>query len=605
MLPVMESPQLSPDGTMVAYLTSVRGHRCLIIHFLDEKKDPAINCPGNLEVRWFKWKTNSRLLVGVYRSALVYQRLITESFLIGLDVDGSNIKELLSPRQGMYINYNTDIVVDFLENDPNHVLMTVEKSSPYPDVISVDVNTGEKSTVAESTDKIALWITDTQGRPRLGYTVQDHKIVYLYRPESSSDFVKLEGDDIIGETGFVPLAFSERPNVIYVASNHETGRRCIYLYDVEAKKVLDRYACQADADIESLLFKWKHVVGYTHSDDQPRQVFTDPGWKQDAEAIARKFPNANVMLLDRSTDGHRELVQIIEGDHSPAIYLLMRTPGQPTTLNPVGDEHPYLPEDSVAPMKPIVYRARDGLQIHGYLTMPLGKVTGPIPFVVLPHGGPSDRTYLAFDFLAQMIASRGYGVLQPNFRGSTGYGGDFLMAGVREWGRKMQDDITDSTKWLIDQKLADPARICIFGWSYGGYAALMGAIREPSLYRCAASMAGPTDLQHIQPGSGQRISDRAVPILNGDRSLIDENSPAKNADKIMIPILLAHGRQDVNVSIEDSFEMENALKAAGKPVDSIYFDADDHFLFREGDRIAFLKKVEAFLVKNLGPSPVN
>jgi dipeptidyl aminopeptidase/acylaminoacyl peptidase len=256
-------------------------------------------------------------------------------------------------------------------------------------------------------------------------------------------------------------------------------------------------------------------------------------------------------------------------------------------------------------VKSINYRARDGLQIHGYLTMPLGEATGPIPFVVLPHGGPYARDYLRFDYIAQMIASRGYGVLQPNFRGSTGYGNDFLLAGFREWGRKMQDDITDATRWLIDQKLADPSRICIVGWSYGGYAALMGAIREPSLYKCAASMAGPTDLRRIQPGSGREISNVAVPVLNGDRSLIDQNSPVKNADKITIPVLLAHGQQDVNVSIEDSLEMEKALKNAGKAVDTIYFPSDDHFLFREGDRIAFLKKLDEFLRTNLGPSPVN
>jgi dipeptidyl aminopeptidase/acylaminoacyl peptidase len=204
-----------------------------------------------------------------------------------------------------------------------------------------------------------------------------------------------------------------------------------------------------------------------------------------------------------------------------------------------------------------------------------------------------------------MIASRGYGVLQPNYRGSTGYGSAFLLAGFQEWGRKMQDDVTDGTKWLIEQKLADPARICIVGWSYGGYAALMGAVREPGLYRCAASMAGVTDLRHVQPASGQVMANRAVPQLNGDTSLIDENSPARNAEKINIPVLLVHGRQDVNVSFKDSEEMERELRAAGKKVDTLYFDAEDHFLLKEGDRVAFLKKLDQFLEDNLGPVAVN
>jgi dipeptidyl aminopeptidase/acylaminoacyl peptidase len=169
----------------------------------------------------------------------------------------------------------------------------------------------------------------------------------------------------------------------------------------------------------------------------------------------------------------------------------------------------------------------------------------------------------------------------------------------------MQDDVTDATKWLIDQKLADPSRICIVGWSYGGYAALMGVIREPSLYRCAASMAGVTDLTHVQPDTGYLMSDEAVPHLDGERALIRENSPAKNAEKISVPVLLAHGRLDVNVAFADSVEMEAALKDAGKKVDSIYFDYDDHYLFMENDRIAFLQKLDSFLRENLGPSPVH
>lgn len=605
MLPLLDGAKLSPDGSMLGFLTSVQGRRCLVVHYLETKKDPSGVCPGNYEVRWFQWKTDRRLLLGVYNSTRFRDRLITESFLIGADVDGTNIKELLSPRQGRMINFNTDNVIDFLDNDPSHVMVTVDTTGYFPDVIAVDINTGERTTVVDSTRHIMRWLTDAQGRPRMGFTVVDRKATYLYRPELSSDFIKLEGSDIIGDTGFVPLAFSDKPNILYVSSNRETGRRCIYLYDAENKKIVDRYACRDNTDIDSLLIDRKHVVGYVYADDEPRPVYTDPDWSRDFQAIARKFPNADVALLDRLPNGHRELVKVTEPGRPATIYVLDRTPGQPTTLNPIGDERPYIPGDSIAPVKSITYRARDGLQIHGYLTMPLGKATGPIPFVVLPHGGPYARDYIGFDYIAQMIASRGYGVLQPNFRGSTGYGNDFLLAGFREWGRKMQDDVTDATKWLIDQKLADPARICIVGWSYGGYAALMGAIREPSLYKCAASMAGPTDLKHVQPGSGKLISDLAVPILNGDRSLIDQNSPAKNADKITIPVLLAHGQQDVNVSIEDSLEMEKALKDAGKSVDTIYFQGDDHFLFREGDRIAFLKKLDEFLGTNLGPSPIH
>jgi len=605
MLPTVDSPRLSPDGSMVALLSSVRGRRCLIVHHLDDDKQPPnVLCPGPFEVRWFAWKTNSRLLMGIYRSTPYGVRLVTESHLIAMNVDGSGDKLLLEARQGRMINFNTDNVLDFLPDDPDHILMTVDTTSTvFPDVIKVDVNSGDVQTIVPSRDHIMRWFSDEKGQPRLGYGIVGRKKAgFLYQNEAGGDFTEVEGADAIGESGFLPLGFSDRPGVIYILSNHETGRNCICLYDVKNKTVLDRYASEPDTDVESLIWSHGRAIGYSYSDDFHRQVFTDPGWQHDAEIIAKQLPDSKVWLIDRTQDGRRVLAYVSTGSLPPSYYLLARTPGKPTQLSPVGETRPYLADEIVAPVKSVSYRARDGLQIHAYLTLPRAPPKGPIPFVVLPHGGPYARDYFGFDYIAQMIASRGYGVLQPNFRGSTGYGGAFLAAGFREWGRKMQDDITDGTKWLIDQKLADPSRICIVGWSYGGYAALMGVVREPTLYRCAASMAGITDLKHFQPGSGAVFSNIALPSLNGDKSLITENSPSKNADKINIPILLVHGREDVNVSVQDSIEMEKALRDAGKKVDALYFDGEDHFLFKEGDRVAFLKKLEAFLKDNLGPS---
>ena len=607
MLPSLEAARLSPDGTMVAFLASVQGRRCLVIHFLDIEHKPKIICPGKVEVRWFAWKTNARVLLSIYEPLPnPGGRLVNVSELIGMDVDGTHTQLLMRPREGFFINYANDAVLDFLANDPDHILMKIFETSPtIQDIVKVDVNTGKHEIFVSASDNVRDWITDSQGRPRLGLQVDGRKVDAVYRDDIGASLIKIEGDDIIGKSGFALVGLSDTPGVIYVASNHETGRFCIYLYDVKNKKVVDRYASDPGVDITNVILDRKQIVGYQFADDMSRQVFTDPAWKHDAEAIEKQFPAAHIQLVDRISDGQRVLVAIDSNNLPPTYYVLARHPGKPTTLSPIGDTRPYIPDEAVAPVKAIVYRARDGLQIHAYLTLPPGKPKGPIPFVVLPHGGPYARDYLGFDYVAQMIASRGYGVLQPNYRGSTGYGSGFLIAGFQEWGRKMQDDVTDGTKWLIEQKLADPARICIVGWSYGGYAALMGAVREPDLYRCAASMAGVTDLRHVQPASGQVMANRAVPQLNGDKSLIDENSPARNAAKINIPILLVHGRQDVNVSFKDSEEMERELRAAGKTVDTLYFDAEDHFLFKEGDRVAFLKKLDQFLEDNLGPVAVN
>jgi dipeptidyl aminopeptidase/acylaminoacyl peptidase len=321
----------------------------------------------------------------------------------------------------------------------------------------------------------------------------------------------------------------------------------------------------------------------------------------DAKQIAGVLPNLNSYIVDETSDGHRLLILANGGNRPGAYYLLTRSNGK-ASLSPLGAIRPQIPDDALSPVKPVTYRARDGLEIHGYLTMPRGIATGPIPFVIMPHGGPSTRDTLGFDYIAQMIASRGYGVLQPNYRGSRGFGAKFEQAGFQQWGLAMQDDLTDGTRWLIDQKLANPNRICIVGWSYGGYAALMGAIKTPDLFRCAASMAGVTDLhRRLDRASNSRFADLNVPRFDSDPSVIAANSPLLHADQIRIPVLLAHGRRDFTVPVADTEAMEAALRTAGKPVEALYFANDDHYLFREGDRIAYLKALERFLKQNLGP----
>jgi dipeptidyl aminopeptidase/acylaminoacyl peptidase len=606
MLTSIDEPALSPDGTMMAFISSAGGRRCLVVHHLDAKQEPALVCPGTFEVRWFGWKSNSRLVLSVYEAVnFPGQGLFSQSHLVGVNADGSGVKELVAPRLDYYVNFNPDTLLDFLWNDPDHILLTIyDSATDAPDVIKVDVNSGTRETLISGRGGMVWWLTDGNGEPRLAAKFVHRQGQLFYRSDNASDLTRVEGTDEIGGSYFKTLDFSDQPGVLYVQSNHETGRNCIYLYDFRNKKIVGLYASHPDFDIGGLIRHHGRIVGYSYADDVAHQVFTDPGWQHDAALIAKTMPDANTYLEDRTEDGRRALVRATVGSLPAKFYILTRTSGQRTVLDPVGAEVPYISDESVAPVRPVTYRSRDGLQIRAYLTLPKGAAKGPIPFVVLPHGGPNERDYLGYNFLAQMIASRGYGVLQPNFRGSTGYGSAFTEAGAQEWGRKMQDDITDGTKWLIDQSLADPARICIVGWSYGGYAALMGAIREPKLYKCAASIAGVTDLRLIQPLSRNNLVDVAVSKLEGGSSAIDENSPVRNADKISIPVLLVHGAQDLNVAIENSKEMEKALRRAGKSVDSLYFVADDHSIYREGDRIALLKRLQGFLKDNLN-NPVN
>ncbi|HEX4508394.1 MAG TPA: S9 family peptidase [Alphaproteobacteria bacterium] len=606
-LPSIESPRLSPDGQTMAFLSSVKGRRCLVIHKLDSQGPDAGRavCPGNYEVRSFAWKNTDRLIVEVYTQGQSHgDELRTQSKLVALDLNGRNAVPLVEPANERAVDFGQDRVIDMLSDDPDHILIAAYRTeSDSPDVVKVTIETGHRRTIVPAQYRITNWKTDGAGQVRVGVAVDDGMIKVYYRDNDDSPFRLIRQVPAADASKFAVLAIGREPGTLWVASTERTGYRAVYRYDVATDRLLDAYASVPGADIDSLVVDRGLPLGYGYTTDEPVMVYTDPSFRLDADQVAKALPQYRTTVVDSAADGRRLLV-LAAGGNLPGSYFILTRAKSAASLEPLGGIRPDIPAAALAPVNPIAYRARDGLTIHGYVTLPPGRSLSdktPIPFVVLPHGGPSTRDILGFDYLAQMIASRGYGVLQPNYRGSRGYGGDFEKAGFAQWGLKMQDDVTDGTQWLIDQKLADPRRICIVGWSYGGYTALMGAIKTPNLYRCAASMAGVTDLRRrLDRANQSRFADLNLPRFDSDPAIIDANSPVLHADRIRIPVFLAHGRRDFTVSVADSEAMEDALRQAGKQVETLYFDDDDHYLFREEDRIAFLKALEGFLSANLG-----
>jgi dipeptidyl aminopeptidase/acylaminoacyl peptidase len=622
-LPAIENPRLSPDGAAIAFLSSVAGRRCLIVRRLDSDRlggpsDRAV-CPGDDEVRWFFWKSADRLIVELYgQSHPNGDELLTRSRVVSIDTNGRNTVSLIDPRAERAVDFGADHIVDPLPSDPSHVLIAVYRpGADSPDIVRVDIATGRQRLVVEGRDGITVWKTDAAGQVRVGTAIRDGIVKTYYRDDPNSPFQLIREVDAANAASFTVLAIGGRPGLLYVGSTEPTGRRAIYRYDTATGRFLDAYASNPDFDIDTLMVDRGEPLGYGYTGDEPVTVYTDPVSRRDAAQVAAALPEYSTRIVDGTPDGRRMLI-LANGGNRPGAYYLMTRGHDQATLARFGAIRPDIPDSALAPVDTVTYTARDGLVIHGYVTLPLGMTMrpgmtmppgitlgaagGPIPFVVLPHGGPSARDRLGFDYLAQMIASLGYGVLQPNYRGSRGYGGAFEQAGFAEWGLKMQDDVVDGTRWLIDRGLADPSRICIVGWSYGGYAALMGAIKTPDLYRCAASMAGVTDLRRrLDRAAQSRFADLNLPRFDSDPAVIAANSPVLHADSIRIPVLLAHGRRDFTVSVKDTEDMEAALRTAGKPVESLYFADDDHYLFREADRIAFLTALKSFLTRNLGP----
>jgi dipeptidyl aminopeptidase/acylaminoacyl peptidase len=346
------------------------------------------------------------------------------------------------------------------------------------------------------------------------------------------------------------------------------------------------------------------VIGAAYTADKHEYVYFDPARAALQRGIEAVFPGKDAHAVSVTQDGSKAIVAVEAPDLPRTYYFLDRDSHVATK---VASQYPALRAADLGTMRPYPYKARDGLDIPAYLTLPPGKAAKNLPVVVLPHGGPDARDAIGFDWWAQFLANRGYAVFQPNYRGSKGYGRAFTDAGLHQWGLKMQDDVTDGVKRLIADGIADPRRICIVGASYGGYVALAGATFTPGLYACAVSIGGVSDLNRMVVHQAALYGRRSGPVsfwqsrigVSGDPQL-DATSPALHADKVRIPVLLMHGRRDTTVAFAQSEEERDALARAGRSADLVAFDGDDHYMTLAGTRIAMLKALEDFLKNNIG-----
>jgi len=350
----------------------------------------------------------------------------------------------------------------------------------------------------------------------------------------------------------------------------------------------------------------RRVIGASYVDDKTEYQYFEPAMQNLQLGLEAAFPDLSVHAVSWDLT-RQKLIVSVEGPAKPlSYYYLDRQTHQATRIAPT---YPDLKDTDLGQMKPYPYKARDGLDIPAYLTLPPNKAAKNLPAIIFPHGGPMARDRLTFDWIASFLANRGYAVLQPNFRGSSGYGEKFETDGYGQWGLKMQDDVTDGVKKLIADGIADPKRICIVGASYGGYAALEGAASTPDLYACAASFAGVSDLRKFLDTRGDDYGwrswmlstwSRYIGDSSDDKAKLQEASTALHADRIKCPILLMHGGTDLTVRIDQSEVMRDALLSKGKSVRFVRFDTDNHYMELASTRVRFLREIEAFLAQNIG-----
>ncbi len=611
-LPETATPQLSPDGRYVAAKMLLGGKYMLVIYDLDNlgKSKPVIASPDDMQVNWLRWKSDERLLVSLSFPSRRWGIATTETRLFALGPDGKNLKQLVQPKanEGDQIQI-ADNVVDFLPNDPKHILMQFNPQDPSnPRLYRINVYSDQRGVVTSGKEGIIDWNVDQQGQPRIGvgYSDTDMTRKLFHRTPDAREWELVSEEPIDSGATFSPILFDqENPDLVTVYSDHEGDTMGVYRYRMSEKKFVETLFVNGDVDTDGAILdpRRTQLMGIRYITNESNVKWLDRRYADVLEAVRPRVAARALSVASASWDYSRFIIYGESPDWPGRYYLY-----EPKTrsLRLFGNRYPALLDKPLSPIRSTTFKARDGLDIPAFVTLPPGMTqTGgkPLPAVVLPHGGPTARDMAEFDTLVQYFASRGYAVLQMNFRGSTGYGQAFMQAGFRQWGQAMQDDVTDGTKWLVAEGIADPTRVCIVGWSYGAYAALMGAAKEPNLYQCAIGIAGVFDLRDFLASRRyyilSRVMTRHIGSYWADRKALEHNSPVNRAAEIQVPVLLVHGTKDRVVPVTQTKSMAGALKSAGKNVRYVELEDSDHSVLQSEQRLQLFKAMDEFLAANL------
>ncbi len=610
-LPSIEALQISPDGRRVAFVTPVKDERKLVITGLDDLgKSGRLMGLGNQKLRDVTWVDSDHLIVTIS----------TTTFLA----------DLTGPRQEFFMSQLIDVKSGKSRLIASDQTMTLNIVAEIPQVRTVagrrtiffegwrmdernlrtlykmDVESGRVTTLIKGSEVSRGWVIDQAGRPVAESTYFEKQKLWGLKVARGKDWVS-------AQTVAAPLdppylvGLGRTPETVLVnrLGEEESELREVSLSDGAWKDPLP--ATVGDLIFDPVTFT---PVGGHARRDMGRYNFFDPEDQKQWDKIARAFKGARLELVSWSDDRKRLILLVNGPTYGVAYYVVDMATFKAT---PLGDLYEDLVPKDMASVQTVTYKAGDGLPIPAYLTLPAGRAAKGLPLVVLPHGGPAARDEPGFDWWSQALASRGYAVLQPQFRGSTGFGRAFREAGHGQWGKKMQTDLSDGVRYLTAQGLIDPKRVCIVGASYGGYAALAGVTLEKDVYRCAVSVSGPADLTRMLTWirSRQRAGSDTLVLRYWARFLgvegigdpnVDRLSPAKLAAQASAPVLLIHGRDDTVVPFEQSQIMASALQASGKPVQLVALNKEDHWLSRGETRLQMLTETVKFLEANNPPN---
>ena len=613
-LPAITDVEISGDGANLAYIAHDGGTSRVIIQPLNGGEIQSIDF-GKVKMRGVSWPDPGHVLAEVSRTGTIYEiTYVGEQF----QATSINIKtgaQVQIPKRS-YETINNVLSADpiggIVDGKPT-IFTQFYAGEDYGsrqegrfDLYRVDPDSGIAAMVQMGDFKTGDYLFKTDGtviartrydRETARWSMElrkDGKWVDGYVVTAALDRPSMEG-----------LSLDEK-SVVMSIRNEKTGAYELANVSTADGKLGDFYG--PDSSFDVVLDDANHVIGTVTEVGYRQYQFEEPRLAAAWSMIVGVFPGRQLRLQSHTSD-YSKIVVYVEGTGEPGGYYLLDLAAK--KLSKVGSAYPGLTSADVAEVRAITYAAGDGLAIHGYLTLPQGKTAKNLPLIVLPHGGPESRDEAGFDWWAQALASRGYAVLQPNFRGSTGYGESFIRAADGEWGGKMQTDLSDGVRFLAKQGVIDPKRVCIAGASYGGYAALAGITLDKGVYRCAVSVAGIGDvgemikfetLRYREESPTVRYHKRLFGVTSISDPKLDARSPTRHADDADGPVLLIHGKDDTVVQYSQSTDMRNALERAKKPVEFVTLREEDHWLSREATRQQMLSATVTFLEKNNPPN---
>jgi dipeptidyl aminopeptidase/acylaminoacyl peptidase len=598
-LPILRRPQLSPNGHRVVARSIQDGNTTLVVVDADKPEGPSRKIAlGKTTIAALEWAGDGRLLLTVKsKQTLPYYDEIAFLRLIAIDVDTGLSRVVDKKSRGLYAG-------DVLYTDPAGgwaLVASQDTADVYPSVKRVDLATGDATVVERAKPGVWDWYADEHGVVRAGIAYEGDRWTVWYRDKPEEKLRAIHGKFPKDDDSTVDR-FIFRGGNSWVVTNERTGRFGLYKYDLKTGAVGQPIFENAKVDLDDVLYDaiTGDISAISYTDERPELQWLEPEMQTLQKRLDRALPGKVNVTTDWSYDEKRVLVWSGGGADPGLYYLLDRNSSQ---MHPVIDPYPGIDPNKLSDVKAVTYKARDGLDIPAYLTLPRGRSAKGLPLIVFPHGGPHYRDDGMYDSIAQFFASRGYAVLQPEFRGSTGYGKDFVSKGYGQWGKAMQDDLDDGVDWLAKSGQIDPKRVCIVGESYGGYAAMWGAIRNPDRYRCAASWAGVSDLPGMlrydrKTFTATRYFKQWRSKVSGEgKADLAAVSPINFTDRLKIPIFIAHGEQDDNVQPKQSHAMVAALTKSGANVTSMFYKDSSHDFGSSADMEDWLKRLEAFLAK--------